>query len=243
MRWKVLRNLVAADGRRVVRDGFLAWMLMVPVAMALALRALTDPIRGALGEAGGAERWLGIIEAAFFAVVIPLVVGTLLGFMLLDEKDDRTLTAIRVTPVSVTGYLAWRAVVAWLLSMIMIMLALPIAGLTRIDVVDTIFTAVAGAPLAAAFGLVLAAGAANKVQGFAVVKLALVVLLLPCVGLITGGFWAWATVWLPSWWPVMAHHHAGDGPTWGYVAGSYLVNIVLGVVAVRHLSARGRWSR
>ena len=74
-------------------------------------------------------------------------------------------------------------------------------------------------------------------------KLALVVLLLPCVGLITGGFWAWATVWLPSWWPVMAHHHAGDGPTWGYVAGSYVVNIVLGVVAVRHLSARGRWSR
>ena len=240
VRWEALKSLAAADGRRVLRDDFLAWMAAIPVAMALILRILADTIRDALGGPGPADRWLGIAETAFFAVVIPLVVGSLLGFMLLDEKDDRTLTAIRVTPVSLTGYLAWRAVVAWQLSMLVVALTLPLAGLTGAGIAATILTAGAGAPLAASVGLALAAGAANKIQGFAVVKLALVALLLPCVGLALGGVWTWATVWLPSWWPVMAHDAVvRGGSVWGYLAGSYLVNTALAVGAARRLSTRG----
>lgn len=240
MRWKTLVRLAAVDGRRILRDDFLAWITAVPVAVALALRALGDPFRDAVGAPDRPECWLSIVETAFFAVVVPLLVGTLLGFMLLDEKDNRTLTAIRVTPVSLTGYLMWRALAAWLLSMLAVILTLPLSGLTSLNAAGTILTAAAGAPLAASFGLILATVAGNKIQGFAVVKLVLVALLLPCVSLILGGFWEWATVWLPSWWPVMAHHAAVEGaPAWGYLAGSYLVNTLLAIGAAHRLSTQG----
>lgn len=238
MRLAMVKSLAAADGRRVLRDDFLAWMAVVPFGIALVLRFLAEPIRSAFGAGDGAV-WLSIIETAFFAVVMPLVLGTLLGFMLLDEKDEKTLTAIRVTPVSLRGYLAWRARAVGVGSALVTAFTLPIAGLTGMGAWGTILTALAGAPLAASFGLVLVSGAANKIQGFAVVKLALVALLLPCIGLVLGGWWTWATAWLPSWWPVMTYDALTHGQAaWAYLGGSYLLNGALIASALRHLGAR-----
>ena len=38
----------------------------------------------------------------------PGMIGTVIGFLLLDERDDRMLTALLVTPMSTAGYLAYR---------------------------------------------------------------------------------------------------------------------------------------
>ena len=88
------------------------------------------PIRGAVGDADEANRWLGIIDGAFFAIVLPLVMGAVLGFMLLDEKDNHTLTAIRATPVSVGAYLAWRTTAVGLFTIVVVTVTHPIAGLS-----------------------------------------------------------------------------------------------------------------
>lgn len=238
MNWATLRSLVWADGRRVARDAFLGWMAVVPLAMALTLRSLAEPIRGAVGGADEANRWLGIIDGAFFAIVLPLVMGAVLGFMLLDEKDNHTLTAIRATPVSVGAYLAWRTTAVGLFTIVVVTVTHPIAGLNSSGGLGDFLTALAGAPLAGSFGMGLAAAAANKIQGFALVKLALAALLLPCVGAALGGAWLWATIWLPSWWPLMVHSAGGQGGLgWAPLIGDYAVNVLIILTAVRHLGA------
>lgn len=240
MNWEILRNLVQADGRRVARDAFLGWMAVTPLAMALALRSLADPIRGAVGSAEGADRWLSIVDGAFFAIVLPLVMGAVLGFMLLDEKDSHTLAAIRATPVSLSAYLAWRIIVIGLFNVVAVLVTHPIAGLTSPGGLGIFLVALAGAPLAGSSGVGLAAAAANKVQGFALVKLALVVLLLPCVGVALSGVWLWATVWLPSWWPLMVYTSGTqEGLVWALLAGDYVINILIIAGALRRLAATG----
>lgn len=234
MNWASLRNLARADAQRVARDTFLGWMAVVPLAMALALRCLAEPIRAATGDTADATRWTHIIDGAFSAIVLPLVMGTLLGFMLLDDKDTHTLTAIRATPLSLHAHLAWRATATAGCTIVSVALTHPIAGLDTTDTRGTLLIALAGAPLAGSFGLGLAATAANKIQGFALVKLALVALLLPCVGLTLAGTWRWATIWLPSWWPLMVHNAATrHAPAWALLAGDYAINIPI-ILAASH---------
>ena len=41
-----------------------------------------------------------------YLMTAPGIVGMVVGFLLLDERDERTLSALRVTPLSMRRYLA-----------------------------------------------------------------------------------------------------------------------------------------
>ena len=100
----------------------------------------------------------------------PGIVGMVIGFLLLDERDARTLGALRVTPLSMRQYLAYRIVSPLVVGTASTLLAYPLIGITPIPLTPLLpIAAVAGmsAPLLA---LVLATAAPNKVAGFAAVR-------------------------------------------------------------------------
>ena len=41
----------------------------------------------------------------------PMLAGIVVGFLLLDQRDDQTLTALQVTPLTLSGYFAYRIAV------------------------------------------------------------------------------------------------------------------------------------
>jgi fluoroquinolone transport system permease protein len=45
---------------------------------------------------------------SFLVVVMPALVGMVIGFLLLDQRDDQTLAALQVTPLTLNGYLIYR---------------------------------------------------------------------------------------------------------------------------------------
>ena len=73
-----------------------------------------------------------------------------------------------------------------------------LAGLNDLGAARTAVLAAAGAPLAGAAALSLAAWAANTVQVFAAVKLSLIVLVLPAVVPRDAGAWRWPLAAIPS---------------------------------------------
>ena len=107
---------------------------------------------------------------SFFVLTMPTLVGAIIGFLLLDQRDDQTLTALQVTPLTLRGYLFYRALAPMLVSALMLIVTTPLTGLMTAGWGALMIYAAISAPLAPLFALFVAMLATNKVQGFAVMK-------------------------------------------------------------------------
>jgi fluoroquinolone transport system permease protein len=175
------RSLGAIDVRNVARDSLLRWIVVLTPAFGLLVRFAVPPIAVAV------EGRFGLDLAPYYPLVmssLPLVVasliGTVVGFLLLDQRDDETLTALLVTPLSLGDYLRYRMLASLVLSSALSCVTVPLAGLAATTSVQLVVTSVVAAPLAPIYALFLATSAANKVQGFALVKVAGIVF-VPCI--------------------------------------------------------------
>ena len=117
----------------------------------------------------------GLLDAA------PGMVGMVIGFLFLDERDARTLTALRTTPMSMHLYLGYRIALPLLLGTASTLIGYPLTGLTPLPLSALLPIAIVAGVSAPILALVLAIAAPNKVAGFAVVKVMNAVNLLPVV--------------------------------------------------------------
>lgn len=225
-----LRALVFADSRLLWRDPLLGWVLLMPLGLALALRILVPPATTALQAAAAFDM------AAYYPLIMggylmtaPGIVGMVIGFLLLDERDARTLMALRVTPLSMRWYLTYRITLPLVIGTLSTLVGYPLVGITPLSLATLMpIAAVAGlaAPLLA---LVLAAAAPNKVAGFAVVKVLNSVNLLPIASFFVSAPLQYVAGLLPTYWPMRALWSAAAGEPHA----TYLViGAVTGIVAV-----------
>lgn len=159
------------DLRNVRRDPMLMWLAAFTLSLALGVRWGVPPLTEMLqGRFDFALAPYYPLLLSFVAGTLPTMVGAVIGFLLLDQKDDGTLTALQVTPLTHRGYLLYRAVVPMVLSFGLTLLALPLTGLLTAGIADLILISATPAPLAPLFAFFVASFAANKVQGFAIMK-------------------------------------------------------------------------
>jgi fluoroquinolone transport system permease protein len=220
--FKTLRALSTLDAISVGRDSLLRGMVLVPLGLAVAARWLLPPAIAAL--AGRLPFDLAALYPHLMSYVLlllpPAICGMVVGFILLDQRDDHTLTALRVTPLPLTGYLIYRLAAPMLLGLGMTLIALPLAGLLPLGPLELLGLALAAAPLAPLTALFLAAFAANKVQGFALQKALGLFLIAPFLGAVLPPPWQ-VVLWLvPTYWPAAL---LGAIPGDGVLLGSLLV--------------------
>ena len=230
MRSRAVLGLLPADLRRLVRDELLVWMPAVPLALALAARPGVPVLMRAIGSGGvRAWEWAARIDVTAFAIVVPVLVGAVVGFMLLGEKEDGVWSVLAVTPVSLRGYLIWRAAGAVIVAAVASGVCVRLAGLDDLGAARTTVLAATGAPLAGAVATGLAVWAKDTIQGFAVVKLSLIVLVLPAVAPRGAGAWQWPLAVIPSWWPVRAYWDLIDMGSWWpvWLLGSIVVDLAV----------------
>lgn len=225
-----LRALVAADSRLLWRDPLLGWVLLMPIGLALVLRILIPPATAALQAATAFDlaRYYPLIMGGYL-MTAPGIVGMVIGFLLLDERDARTLTALRVTPLSMRQYLTYRITLPLLIGTIATLAGYPLVGITQLSLATVLpMAAVAGlaAPLLA---LVLATAAPNKVAGFAMVKVLNSVNLVPIASFFVPAPWQYVAGILPTYWPMRALWSAAEGESY---ATHLAIGAISGVVAV-----------
>lgn len=197
------RALGPIDIRSVHRDPLLRWVLLLPLVIALASRWLLPLIFTKLEELSGfpiLAYYPPIMSYALIALV-PFMVGFVIGFLLLDQRDDRTLVALQVTPLSLNNYLAYRLALPMLISAIVTVAAIPLSGLAHMNIGQLLLVALVSAPQAPLCALVLAAMAQNKVQGFALMKASGVVMLPPIIAYFIQSPWHFALGIVPTYWP------------------------------------------
>ena len=199
----VIRALGPIDLRSVARDSMLRWLIGMPIVLAFVFRWGIPALDGWLGEqyAFDLTPYYPLLTS-FLVLMIPTLMGSVVGFLLLDQRDDRTLTALQVTPLTVQGYLAYRIAVPMAVSVPVMMASVAVADLVDMGVVAAFAAAVQAAPTAPLYALFVAAFATNKVQGFALLKGVGVLTWPPVIAWFISSPWQVAIGVDPLYWPL-----------------------------------------
>jgi fluoroquinolone transport system permease protein len=180
-----------------------------------------------------------LIVSAFVLVGPIAVLGALCGLMLLDDKDQHTLAALRVAPIPPLTYPLYRASMITVVTTVSVVAALALTRLLPASlIVASIPVALVCGLGAAVVGLLMPAVANNKVEGLAVMR-AIGILLF---GLPLIPWWLDSPAQLlfglaPTYWPAKAFWLAAEQENfWPYVIGGVVYNTLLGYLLLRRLA-------
>lgn len=214
-----LVSLVRLDLANVRRDRLLWWTAVGPLLLALLLRFGFPSFSAWLARRHGVDLgpYHGLVMS-FFLMTPPAMVGMIVGFLLLDERDDRTLAALAVTPLPLGHYLAYRVAAPLLAGIAGTLLCYPLAGLAPIPFAPLGAIASLAALTGPITALFLASFAANKVAGFALVKIVNLVNILPVWAFFVAPQHQFAAGFVPAFWPMKALWQASSGQDWRWAA-------------------------
>ena len=236
---RAIRALGPIDAQSVRRDSLLRWMVVIPLFVTALLRW------GVPALAARVTAQFGFDLAPYYPLVMglillmtPILFGVVIGFLLLDQRDDHTLTALQVTPLTLNGYLLYRVAGPMLLSVLVTMVVFPLTGLVRLGTLPLLAAALSAAPLAPLYALFLASVAENKVQGFALQKAMGIVLLPPMAAYFIHAPWQPVLGLVPTYWPVRCFWAllAGEAGWWAYWLASVLIQALLLAMLVRRFN-------
>lgn len=237
-----LRAFGRNDIKSIKRDSLLIYMLIIPPIMVLAVRLILPWLTNRLADnfAFDLVPYYPMILSFFFVLQLPLLFGLLVGLLILDERDDDTLTALRVTPISMTGYAIYRGGAATLLSTLYIVIALPSTGLMPLTLLPALIPiAILSGVLAPLFGLILATIASNKVEGLALMKALGIFLIGPLAAYFVDSNWQLLMGILPTYWPAKAFWVASEGGNfWPYVVVGAIYSLLLVALLLRRFKAK-----
>jgi fluoroquinolone transport system permease protein len=213
----ILKGLGPLDAKTVGRDALLRAVIGLPLMLALLTRLVVPILAQQIGAATGLDvsAYQAPIMSGALLLITPTICGLIIGFLLLDQRDDHTLAALQVTPLPPRAYLAYRMAAPLLLSLVMTVVAFPLAGLAGAGVAAVLLAALTAAPLAVLVALGLATYAENKVQGLALLKGGSVLLIAPIAAIFVPAPWQWALGIAPTFWPARLYVALGVGePSW-----------------------------
>lgn len=137
-------------------------------------------------------------------IMIPLMFGFVLGFLIMDERDENLLTVLRVMPISRNTYLLYRMMFLSILSLIYILLFPVLTGLIDISFIDYLPVALLLMLLTPILGLIANIVATNKVQAFAVFKTLGGVFYIPLFAFFINNEFKYILGIIPNFWTFMA---------------------------------------
>jgi fluoroquinolone transport system permease protein len=223
-------TFLRSDAVRAGRDPMLILLAALPVALGGATR-LAGPAAIERLPAGADPAAVASAAMAVLLLLTPLMFGFVIGLMLLDERDEGVLTAVSITPVGKTGFLAYRMATPVIWSGVAAVLVALLAGLVSYQPAHLAVLAVLAGLQAPLLALFLGAFAADKVRGMALGKVGSVLVGLGAVAVLAPAPWSWLAAPSPHFWLVRLA--VGDGPAAG--AWSFWPQVAAALAA--HLAA------
>jgi len=221
-----IRNLTRNDAKLIGRDSFLLAMLAYAIGLAIVLRLAVPWLNDNLEIPFDLAALYPMLVAFLGVFLGSMFAGLIIGFVLLDEKDDHTLKAMLVTPLPITTYIVYRVGVPMILAFFIIVAQVLIMDLPgTLPAAGPLLLIALGAALTApTTSLFFATFAENKVQGFALAKFTGI------AGMLIAGSWfvpeplQWLFGLFPPWWASKAYWLALDG------SNLWIVALLFGIV-------------
>lgn len=134
-------------------------------------------------------------------LLIPQIYGALLGFSILDDRDDNILISVRVTPLNLHQFLSFKVAMVLILSFlasIFVLWFVEIGELSWSAILWISFLASLGTPIT---GFLINAFARNKIEGFAIMKGLGTTILFPFLALFFHDAREFFFAFVPGFWP------------------------------------------
>lgn len=238
---------ITAFGRNDVRGTYrepLLWMVVLaPVIWTTLVALLTPLVTEMLAQRYGFDLvpYYPLVLTAFLLLTSIIIVGAIAAFLILDEVDAGTLTALRVTPVPLSILFAYRAGTVMVLTTVYMVATLSFSGILEPGLVPSLIPIGLLAGLSAIVTLLLiVAVASNKIQGIAMVRaLGMLIAGLPCLPWFIDSGWNLAFGVLPPYWAAKAFWVASDhGTWWPYLVGGVVYNVAVAWPLFRRFVAK-----
>ena len=175
----------------------------------------------------------------FFLMVIPMMMGMVYGFVLLDERDSGLLTAIAVTPTGKAGYLKLRLGIPMVSSLVFILLFLLLLDLTaNLNLLQVLLLSLIVSSQSLLLLLFLGAFAENKVMGMAISIGFGILLVGPLLDFILPSPFNWIGAYSPLFWASRALLADHSSLFWIYLCISICFHGLLIWILFRKFRAR-----
>ena len=183
--------LLQKDFRVVWRDGFIAFMLVYPALIAVACRLLVPllPIEH-----------VELYAAPIVAMAAATVLGMLLGYALIEEREQQTWLLLRVLPLSQLALWGYVGAVSATLTVCMTLVAVLCYGLVPAQPLQLAIMVGVSSGSAPLLMLIMGAATENKVEGLAIGKVVSSAGILPLLIFVLPPAWQVLLWWLPTYW-------------------------------------------
>ena len=231
------------DIRGTYRDPLLVMIVVAPVIWTTGVALLTPVFTEMLARRYDFDLvpYYPLVLTAFLLLTSIIIVGGLGSFLVLDEVDAGTLTALRVTPVPLRDYFGYRAATVVLVTTVYVIATTSFSGLLALGMLSALIPIGLLSGLSAVVCLLLiVAVASNKIQGLAMVRaLGMLIAGLPCLPWFIDSAWNLAFGVLPPYWAAKAFWVASDhGTWWPYVVGGVVYNVAVAWLLLRRFLAK-----
>ena len=175
----------------------------------------------------------------FLLMLIPMMIGMVYGFILLDERDAGVITAISVTPTGKSGYLVLRMGIPMALSFVLIILYLVLLRLTgSLNLLQLILISMVMSGQSMILLLILGAFADNKVMGMAITKGSGLLLIGPLLDYGLPAPYNWMGAFSPLFWASRTLLAETPGSIWFYAGITLLFHLLVIWILFRKFKAR-----
>ncbi len=231
-------RLLGKDAKLVVRDRFLIGLLFYLAAMALVVRYGLPPATRAIDQSTGVDLvpYYPLL-GSFLAVTATSLAGILTGFLILEEKENRTLRAMLVSPLPLRTYLSYRMITPMVLGTIAAPAVVIVSGVA----VPPLAPLAAIAVVASLFGIITAlfvpATADDKITAFAMAKVLSAVTIIPAAAYFVREPWQFLFGVYPPYWVFRAYWSATSIDTmwWIYLTAAIVTHALAIALLLRRL--------
>ncbi len=199
-------NIIITDIKNILRDPSLVMMLFVPFLITALLRWGYPYFLEAVPEATE----YNMLVLAMLAMTSGAMPGIALAFAILDEKDNGLLPALMILPVSFRKIVLNRIWTISIYGTFAALITISFSGLSEASLVQNLLLSLLAASPAAAFGMVPAFFAANKIEGATLAKILNFLLVFPLPAFIFSGWWTSLLGVFPAWWVYSAFTSTTD---------------------------------
>ncbi|MDO3093282.1 ABC transporter permease [Mycobacteroides abscessus subsp. abscessus] len=231
------------DIRGTYRDPLLIMVVLAPIIWTTGVAVLTPQATDLLSATRGFDLvpYYPLVLTAFLLLTSIIIPGALAAFLVLDDVDAGTLTALRVTPVPMSGYFLYRAATVVVITTVYVVATLSLSGILEPGVLPALIPIGMLSGLSAVVTLLLViAFANNKIQGLAAVRaLGMLIAGLPCLPWFIHSDWGYAFGVLPPFWAAKAFWVASaHGMWWPFVLIGVAYNLLIAWALLRRFLAK-----
>lgn len=254
-------SLVRYEFKTIVKDMMNLFILLYPLLMLFICGYLLPAIISKTSSNDPNSQAIALLIGFVLLISIGgFMMGAMLGFSLLDNRDENTLTNIAVSPITVSGYAVFKIIYTYILQVLgnifmiggLKLLAsdsyvvnyggITIGLLDNISYGQIIVFSLVSSLIVPFVAMLLGAIAKNKIEGFALVKSGGLFVMIPMLVLLdsfqNGKQYIFGI--FPNFWPMKAllnialnSQNTANLNFWIYMLIGTVYPIILGILALR----------